>query len=399
MHLLEGNLPSVYYIAQTKGFGAITLIGIVELLTVYQGATIMYAHDASDGRRDLAFSYLSEGFPLYQYEHIGTLVIPPSIDIPHDERYSPFASYEQRSFIWNYPTKWKKIHIAKIENHSPHLVVEDGVLYSADKSRLIYCYEPKVFFEVPRSVTTIEPYAFCLQEELKKINLHNGITYIGDAAFMACRMLEEIVIPKEIKQISCDCFDGCIALYKVILPDGLEEIGNCAFRQCKSLVEIRLPDTVKSVCGFEGCSSLRRIMIPAGVERIQNFMFCNSLYEVVLQRGVKRIDDYAFRYCNSLKKIDFPEGLEYIGARAFYPASLRRLVFPASLQEIGSEAFYHNCKLCYVEFNSNVTKIDQAAFACCPFLFKRFIRKPKNMMIKDDVFIQDSALDKYGFWD
>lgn len=101
------------------------------------------------GWREKESRNLSEGFPLYQYEHIGTLVIPPSIDIPHDERYSPFASYEQRSFIWNYPTKWKKIHIAKIENHSPHLVVEDGVLYSADKSRQFTAMSQKYFLKFP----------------------------------------------------------------------------------------------------------------------------------------------------------------------------------------------------------------------------------------------------------
>ena len=45
-----------------------------------------------------------EEFPLYQYPHIDTHVIPSSVKISHDERYSSFASYEQRGFVWNYPT-------------------------------------------------------------------------------------------------------------------------------------------------------------------------------------------------------------------------------------------------------------------------------------------------------
>ena len=342
---------------------------------------------------------LPEEFPLYQYDRVGTLVIPTSIDIPHDDSYSPFASYKQRGFVWNHPTEWQKIHIRKIKNNSPHLLVEDGVLYSADKSRLIYCFEEKRSFVVPQSVTTIEPYAFCLQKGLKEIVLHDGITTIGDAAFMACSVLEKVVIPKQIKIIPDDCFDGCTSLCEVTLPDGLEGIGYCAFRQCKSLKAIQLPAGLKYVRGFEGCSALSEIDIPAGVERIEGFMFCDSLRKVALHKGVKRINGYAFRYCDNLKEINFPEGLEYIGERAFYPASLGRLLFPASLQEIGSEAFYHNGKLHYIEFKSNVTKIGKAAFACCPLLFQKFIRKPDDMEIKDDVFIQDKTFDKFCFWD
>ena len=342
---------------------------------------------------------IPEEFPLYQFARIGKLVIPASLDIPHDDRYSPFASYKQRAFVWNYPTEWQKIHIRKIENHSPHLLVEDGVLYSADKSRLIYCFEEKSSFVVPKSVTTIEPYAFCLQKGLKEVVLHDAVTSIGNAAFMACSALMEVVIPNQIKVIPNDCFDGCTSLCKVTLPEGLEGIGYCAFRQCKSLKAIRLPNTLKYVRGFEGCSALHEIDIPAGVERIEGFMFCSSLRKVVLHEGVKRIDGYAFRYCENLSKINFPEGLEYIGERAFYPASLKQLSFPTSLQEIGCEAFYHNSKLHYVEFKSNVAKIGQATFACCPLLFRKLIRKPEDMTISDNVFVQDTTLDKYGFWD
>lgn len=340
----------------------------------------------------------AEDFPLYQFDSIGTLVIPSSVDIPYSEYSSPFASYRQHSFVCNNPTDCRKIHISNIENHSPHLAVEDGVLYSADKSRLILCFGNKTSFVVPQSVTVIEPFAFCLREGLKEIVLHNGITSIGNAAFMACSALEKVIIPEQIKEISNNCFEGCTALRKVVLPDGLKHIGLDAFRQCTALEEIRLPDTLEYVNGFEGCSALREIEIPAGVEDVGGFLFCSSLRKVILHKVVKRISGYAFRYCENLAEINFPEGLQSIGARAFYPSSLTELIFPASLQEIESEAFYYNDKLHSVKFNSCVN-IDQAAFACCPQLLKRSVRKPQNMKIKKDVFIQDTRLDKYGFWD
>ena len=46
-------------------------------------------------------------FSLSQYSRIGKLVIPSSVDISHNDRYSPFASYRQRGFVWNHPTEWK----------------------------------------------------------------------------------------------------------------------------------------------------------------------------------------------------------------------------------------------------------------------------------------------------
>lgn len=354
--------------------------------------------DLDGSKKDNGDKTFKEEFPLYKYDRIDTLIIPSSIDIPHSEMNSVFADMEQRDSVSNWPTKCKRIHISKIENHSPNLLVEDGVLYSMDKSRLIYCFEDKSSFVVPQSVTTIEPFAFCLQKKLEKIVLHDGIASIGTSAFLACSSLKDIVIPKKIKRITWGCFDGCTSLCNVLLPEGLESISHYAFGRCKSLQEIKLPSTLKEIDGFEGCSSLKEIEIPSGVERIDGFMFCESLKKVVLNQGVKSIADYAFRFCNSLSKINFPDGLKNIGPRAFYPSSLKRLSFPTSLREIGSEAFYHNNKLIYVKFRSNVN-IDQAAFACCPLLFRQCVHKPVTMQIKDNVFIYDSGLDKFGFWD
>ena len=58
MHLLEGDLPTIYHIAEAEGFGAIALVRIVELLAIYQCTAIVYTHDATDSRRDLPFACL-----------------------------------------------------------------------------------------------------------------------------------------------------------------------------------------------------------------------------------------------------------------------------------------------------------------------------------------------------
>lgn len=135
------------------------------------------------------------GFQLSRYPEIGRLVIPESLDIPHDEWFSPFATYHGRGFCIDRHTRWEKVKIYEIENRSPHLTVKDGELYSADMRRLIYCFEEMDTFTVPPQVATIEPFAFCGQTRLKQITLHEGITDMGPAAFMGCSRLQEVIIP------------------------------------------------------------------------------------------------------------------------------------------------------------------------------------------------------------
>ena len=351
-------------------------------------------------------------FRLRDYDAIGKLIIPSTLqletvpqqvydelldmwfDTSHTEMY--FSSYEMPGFMTAAPVECKSVEIGEIENHSPYISIEDGVVYNSDKTRLIFCFKKKDNFVVPASVRIIEAQAFCNQTSLESVTLPEDLEEIQSGAFIGCTSLKKINIPKGISRINSTTFAGCTSLTEVSLPDRIIHVGNDAFWHCDSLEEIRLPDSIREMNSFQCCRSLRRVVVPKGVSVAGGFAFCTSLRTVVLQEGVTKIADYAFRFCDELCKINFPEGLREIGARAFYPSRLSSVVFPTSLEEIGSEAFYHNKALGRITFNS-VVKIDQAAFACTPGL--KIILKPKEMNIDEDVFEQDTALDKYGFWD
>ncbi len=337
-------------------------------------------------------------FSLEKYGHIGTLVIPESVRVADYEHFSFFAGEEIKPFVYAGETEYKRIRIDYVINHSPHLRVEDGVLYSADRTKLIYCFKEKTEFHVPACVTNICPYAFCGQQALEKITLHDGLHEIGCNAFMDCRKLREIYVPNGITEIDANTFDNCLALEKITLPDGIKSLDNDAFRHCEALKSIDLPDSIEKMCSFECCYSLEEIAIPRKVKYVDGFMFCRSLRKVRLREGVERISGYAFRYCENLEKINFPEGLQKIGDRAFMPNDkLTKVEFPSTLTEIGIEAFYQCKKLRSVRFTSNVKTIKQAAFACVSPLLRT--HKPKGMTISSDVFEQDKGLDKWGFWD
>lgn len=328
------------------------------------------------------------------YDNIGILHIPKSLQIEAQSE-SPFASYEQRPFVCARPTVCFKVHISEIDNQSDYIAQKDGVLYSKDMSRLIFCWQEKEHFCIPQSVRTIEPFAFCLQTQLREIELYASITSIGNAAFIGCKALERVVIPSSVTEISRDTFDGCVSLKEVTLHDGITQIGSHAFRHCEALQSVILPQGLRTSDSFECCYSLREIDIPSTVEEIEGFMFCKELRIVKLHSGVRKIRGYAFRYCDNLKEINFPEGLEAIGPRTFYPSKIRRCVFPASLKKIEAEAFYHNKMLWYLKFQSNV-EVENCAFACCPIIK---INKPDTMTLGENVFVQDTTFDRFAFWD
>lgn len=329
-----------------------------------------------------------------KYSNIGELHLPKCLRIEMQYE-SPFATYEQRPYVCAAPTKCFKVQISEIDNQSDHITLKDGVLYSKDMSRLIFCWQEKEYFSVPQSVKVIEPFAFCLQTRLQNIELHSDIISIGNAAFMGCEALEHIVIPRSVMEIKSDTFDGCISLKKVELHDAITEIGSHAFRHCEALQDIILPQSLQYLNSFECCYSLREIDIPSSVKEIDGFMFCDNLRKVILHSGVREIRDYAFRFCERLTTINFPEGLETIGVRAFYPSNMVRAVFPNSLKRIGAEAFYHNERLLYIKFLSNAS-VGDCAFACCPIIR---IKKPDDMVFGDKVFVQDTSYDKFAFWD
>lgn len=226
------------------------------------------------GDRPGYYYELQEGdVALFDYEHIGTLHTPNSLDLPNDKP-NPFATYKQIPFVSAAPVKCKPIRIDHVDNNSPHLSVEDGVLYNADKTRLIYCFEEKTAFIVPSTVRIIGSRAFCGQEKLERIEMHDDICEIGDAAFMGCASLTSVQIPKGCHEVNALAFAGCTSLTDIKLYDGITALYNDAFLHCDSLEKIDLPDSIEKMDCFTCCFSLREIRIPPRVKCVEGFTFC-----------------------------------------------------------------------------------------------------------------------------
>ena len=250
---------------------------------------------------------------------------------------------------------------------------EYGVVYSADRKRLLkatkdieeYSVRPgtkvigdRAFYgckslkslRLPEGLISIGDWAFFGCKSLTSIHLPDGITSIGNLAFSWCSSLKSIHLPDGITAIGNLAFLGCESLTSIQLPEGITSIGNNAFSRCESLTSIHLPEGITSIGdeAFSLCKSLTSIQLPEGITSIGNLVFfvCSSLTSIHLPEGITSIGNSAFALCKSLSSIHLPEGITSIGQQTFSECrSLKSIVLPASVTSIGKDAFPENCEV------------------------------------------------------
>ena len=98
---------------------------------------------------------------------------------------------------------------------------------------------------------------------IKKIEIGNGITFIGNRAFNYCFSLSSITIPDSVTSINNNVFSGCYSITTITIPDLVTSIGSNAFNACYSLSAITIPNSVTSIGSnaFNSCYSLSTITI------------------------------------------------------------------------------------------------------------------------------------------
>ncbi len=231
---------------------------------------------------------------------------------------------------------------------------------------------------------------------LRRIIFPEGITELGEMAFMFAKRLETINLPSTLKTIGSGCFSYCKNLNSspLVFPEGMTEIGDQAFDGCNYVwdkekdhwkeLEVVIPSTIKTITfgSFYGCH-ISKLSLPQSIEKIETLAFhghclkelvipasckemgeavfsmgydlekvvvsegitvlpdafvhnCMNLQEVKLPSTLVTIGPGAFDGCSDLTYLDLPEGLKEIGINAFRDCSkLTQLTFPASLESLG----------------------------------------------------------------
>ena len=209
----------------------------------------------------------------------------------------------------------------------------------------------------PSTFKTIGEGAFYANYGLKSIEW-GGVESIGSHAFSACMALEELEVPATVKYVGGGAFHQCEGLKKLVIaaetidsgafmycklltdieikPTTTNWIGDGVFMECDALEHFTFPDHFKStgVNTFKYCNSLKTIDF-ANIEVIEEYCFayCQGLTEINIPGTVKRIEDSVFTESYQLDSITFNEGTEVI-YNSFY-GDITSLTIPASVKEMG----------------------------------------------------------------
>lgn len=179
---------------------------------------------------------------------------------------------------------------------------------------------------------------------IRSVQIENGVTAIGDYAFMECESLQTVSIPNSLRRVGKCAFTECTSLSSVSLPDAVTEIGSMAFYGCVRLTGFNIPKGITQIpdCMFD-MSGLTSITIPNTITAIgaSAFAWCRNLKSVTIPSSVQTIGKRAFEACNQLKSIVLPSGIAVIAVSTFEDCeALETITIPASVTRVEEDAFW-----------------------------------------------------------
>lgn len=211
--------------------------------------------------------------------------------------------------------------------------------------------------------------------DISYVFIGDGITSIGNAAFLNQSEVESISIPASVAFIGANAFQGCTSLNSITFAEGslLTTIGNGAFYGCSELFDVTLPEYVTAIGAntFENCTSLGLVRFHENshLESIGNSAFSGSnlMLSMIIPAGVKTIGANAYQN-TMLGMLSFESGsqLTSIGNAAFAGCEMMTYMsLPSGLESLGYDVFSGCVELMSVVIPDSVTSIGGNAFAGC----------------------------------
>ena len=210
--------------------------------------------------------------------------------------------------------------------------IPDGI-YSIKEKAFSDCNNLESI-EIPESVTSIGESAFDACGNLKSITIPGSLSEIGVLAFLGCNSLESFEISSEneyyktednalvqIKDNTLICYPNGSGNHNYTIPDGVTSIGECAFVLCDSLEKIEMPDSVTAIeeYAFSDCCNLEEIKLSSSLKTIGDAAFanCGKLKTVDIPDSVTEIGNGTFSICYNLTSVTVPDSVKKMGAHVF----------------------------------------------------------------------------------
>ena len=222
-------------------------------------------------------------------------------------------------------------------------------------------------------VTSIGNFAFVDCANLTTVSLPDSLIEVGESAFRNCTALTTVDFGTGLEMVSGYAFMNCASLTAADLGDKVEIIGNSAFFACSNLAEVNLGESLLGIntLAFSECTSLTEITMPDTLTALGSDVFngCSALTSVKLSDGLTNLPAYTFNECVSLVDVKLPQYLTTIGERCFYYCqSLESIDLPFGLIAMDNDAFGFCTKLRDIELPMALSYIGYFAFNGCTSL-------------------------------
>ena len=136
----------------------------------------------------------------------------------------------------------------EVAEGSKYFVSENGVLFSADRTKLA-AYPPAKqdsTYTIPAGVQVIGKYAFYRCSNLISIAFPDSLVSVEKSAFFGCDSLISLDIPEGTLSVGDNAFFSCDHLTTVTLPASLNTLGNGALSWDKALTSVTIKGTATS---------------------------------------------------------------------------------------------------------------------------------------------------------
>jgi hypothetical protein len=207
----------------------------------------------------------------------------------------------------------------------------DGPTFTLDPSLPNYSYKATIT-SIPGNPDPSE------NTSLIQVTIGNGVTSIGDSAFVYCTNLTSVTIPNSVTSIGIGAFALCVGLISVTVDANnanYSSLDDVVFNKDKTTLVLfpggkggsyTIPNSVTSIGigAFGYCANLTSVTIPNSVTSIGDVAFigCENLTSVVIGSSVTSIGSNAFIGCANLTSIAIPISVTSIGPNAFRDSSL-----------------------------------------------------------------------------
>ncbi len=181
------------------------------------------------------------------------------------------------------------------------------------------------------------------KSDIISVVINEGVTVIGEWAFMDCGGVSSVTLPNSLNRIERFAFLRCTGLTSIDIPDGVTGLVSGAFDQCSAMKSVTMGKglTVIGDYVFRNCTALTALTIGSNVTTINSTAFfgCTALSSVTIPNSVTTIGNAAFRDCSSLSSLTLGSGVATIAESAFQGCGLVSVTIPASVTSIEKYAF------------------------------------------------------------